>query len=62
MKRAFQIVVGILGLIPIYYGALGMITGAAGLMPAEAVTPAIDSQYRFLSAVYLGLGGMIMWL
>ena len=62
MKRGFQIVVGILSLIPIYYGGMGMITGAAGLMPAEAVTPAIDSQYRFLSAVYLGLGAMIMWL
>ena len=29
-------------------------------MPAEAVTPAIDSQFRFQSAVYFGFG-LIIW-
>ena len=53
---------GILSLIPGFYGLKNALAGAAAFMPIEAVTPAIDSQFRFQSAVYFGLALMIWWI
>ncbi len=60
MKLGLQIVVGILSLIPAWYGISNVIMGAAALMPAADVTTAIDSQFRYLSGIYIGLA-IIIW-
>ncbi len=62
MRRAFQIVVAILSLIPIGFGSVNFIHGAARYMPAEAVTAPIDSQFRFESAIYVAFGLMLWWM
>ena len=60
MKLGLQIVVGILSLIPAFFGLYNAWVGAARFMQPEAVTAAIDSQFRFQSAVYFGLA-LIIW-
>jgi Domain of unknown function (DUF4345) len=64
MKRALQIVTGVLGLVPIVTGLIGMsgtsdpIYAAAGLAPL----PLLDSNLRFFAGVWFGLGLAILWL
>lgn len=60
--RALQIVVGILSVIPAYFGALNLYLGASRFLDPASVVPALDSQFRFQSAVYLGLAGIIWWI
>lgn len=62
MKRGLQIVLTILSLIPLYYGVTGALFGAGQWIAAEAVTPAIDNQYRYLSAFYLVLAFLLWWM
>lgn len=62
MKRGLQIVVGVLSLIPAIFGAYNAFAGAGRFLPQEAVTAAIDSQFRFQSAVYFGLALIIWWV
>lgn len=62
MKRGLQIVLAILSLIPLYYGVTGVLFGAGQWLAAEAVTPAIDNQYRYLSAFYLVLAFLLWWM
>lgn len=61
MKRGLQIFLAIFSLAPLYFGITGVLSGAAGLMPAEAVTPGIDSQFRYLSGLYIGFAALIWW-
>jgi len=62
MKKSLQIVLAILSLIPLYFGITGVLFGAGHWIAAEAVTPAIDNQYRYLSAFYLSLAFLIWWI
>ncbi|MEM6826575.1 MAG: DUF4345 domain-containing protein [Pseudomonadota bacterium] len=62
MRRGLQVVLAILSLIPIGFGSLNFITGAARYMPADRVTAPIDSQFRYESAVYVAVGLMIWWV
>ena len=62
MKRGLQIVVGVLSLVPAGFGALNAMLGTGRLLPQEAVTAAIDSQFRFQSAVYFGIALIIWWM
>lgn len=62
MKLGLQIVVGVLSLIPAGFGLLNMVLGASRFLPPEAVNAAIDSQFRFQSAVYFGLALVIWWM
>lgn len=63
-KRMLQIVTGILGLVPFLTGLIGM-TGLddplyAGLgLPRDAT---LDSNMRFFSGVWCGLGFAVLWL
>ena len=61
MKRGLQIFLAIFSLAPLYFGVTGVLFGAAGLMPAEAVTPGMDSQFRYLSGLYIGFAALIWW-
>lgn len=62
MKRGLQIVLIILSLIPLYFGITGFLGGAASLNGGEAVTNALDNQFRYLSAFYLILTFLIWYM
>ena len=62
MKRALQVVLAFLSLLPLVVGTLGFIYGAALLAPAAGVTPKLDSQYRFVAAWDVGLALIVWWI
>lgn len=62
MKKTLQIILAVLSLIPLFFGLTGIVLGAGRWLPPEAVTPAIDNQYRYLSAFYLSLAFLIWWM
>ncbi|MEN9518512.1 MAG: hypothetical protein RLZZ381_1100 [Cyanobacteriota bacterium] len=68
-KRVLQTVLAILGLIPILTGGLDFFLGArslhvvGSLMPLDAVNDVVlDSQIRFLAAIWLGVGIILYWV
>lgn len=60
--RALQVVVGTLSLIPAYFGALNLYWGVGRFLNPTDIVPELDSQFRFQSAVYLGLAAIIWWI
>jgi hypothetical protein len=62
MKRALQVTVVVLSLLPLTFGTLGLVLGAAMYIPIEAATPKLDSQFRFMSAADIGLAFVAWWL
>ena len=62
MKRALQIVVAILSLLPLGVGTFGFVFGAGLFLPEGVATPRLDSQFRFLSAWDLGLACIVWWI
>ncbi|MEL6486828.1 MAG: DUF4345 domain-containing protein [Pseudomonadota bacterium] len=55
MRTAFRIVCLIIALVPLYFSTTQLIHGAGG------VSPALDSQYRYMSGLYLAIGlGMLV--
>lgn len=60
MKRGLQIALFVLSLIPLTFGVLGLVLGVLRFMPLDAAPAPLDSQYRFLSAVYVGIG-LLIW-
>ena len=62
MKRGLQVVLGVMSLIPLYFGVTNLFGGAGQFLTADAVNAAIDSQFRFQSAVYLSLVALIWWI
>ena len=63
-RRALQIVMGILGIIPLTAGLLGLLGGVedpryGGGVPRIVV---LDSNIRFYAGVWLGLGLTLYWL
>jgi hypothetical protein len=68
-KRALQIVLAILGLIPILTGGLDLILGARSLQVVGSLIPldvvndvVLDSQIRFLAAIWFGVGIIFYWM
>lgn len=61
MKLALQIVLAVLGGLPLAFGVLGLWAGVGLYIPAEAATPRLDSQFRFVSALDLGLASIAWW-
>ena len=63
-KRPLQIATAVLGAVPVLTGAVGMmglsdpLYASAGL-PAQAL---LDSNLRFLSGIWLGMGLAVFWL
>ena len=62
MKKTLQIILLVLSLIPLFFAVVGIWLGAGRWLPPEAVTPAIDNQYRYLSGFYLSLAFLIWWM
>ena len=63
-KRTLQIVMSILGVIPVATGVIGL-SGVRDPLYASAQLPAnvlLDSNLRFFAGVWLGLGVAIYWL
>lgn len=63
-KRLLQILTAILGVVPVLTGMIGMF-GLSDPIYASANLPAnalLDSNLRFLSGVWLGLGLAVFWL
>lgn len=61
MKVALQVIVAVLGALPLAFGLLGLWAGVGLYIPAEAATPKLDSQFRFVSALDLGLCAIAWW-
>jgi len=63
-KLGLQIVMGLLGIIPVATGLLGLLGVADPFYVAAGVPPIVmlDSNLRFFSGVWLGLGLGIYWL
>jgi|SRR6185369_14513981 hypothetical protein len=62
MKRTLQVVLAFLSLLPLIFGGLSFIYGAALFAPASGVTPKLDSQYRFVAAWELCLTFIVWWI
>jgi hypothetical protein len=61
-RRGLQIVLALLSLIPLAFGLLGLAFGIGRFGGDPKALVQLDSQYRFLSAVYVGLAGTIWWM
>lgn len=61
MKVALQVVLAVLGVLPLAFGVLGLWAGVGLYIPVEAATPKLDSQFRFVSALDLGLAAIAWW-
>jgi hypothetical protein len=62
MKRALQVTIAVLSLLPLAFGTLGLIEGATMYIAPEAATPKLDSQFRFMSGWDIGLAFVVWWL
>ena|SRR5688572_23611137 len=62
MKRSLQVVVALLSLLPLTFGVLGILFGAERFLPGTVVPANLDSQFRFLSAWYVGLAVIAWWM
>jgi hypothetical protein len=63
-KRGLQIVTAVLGLVPVATGLIGLLGVRDPLYTAIGVPPlaVLDSNLRFFSGVWLGLGLALLWL
>ncbi len=58
---AFRIARILIGLVPLFLGGTGVLFGAEEHTGGGVVANALDSQYRYLAAVYVAVGGMILY-
>lgn len=58
---AFRIATILVGMISLFLGGTGILLGAVEHSEGETVAAALDSQYRYLAAVYFVVGTMIIW-
>jgi len=61
VKLALRVTLAVLGLLPLAFGTLGLLYGVHLYIPAEAATPKLDSQFRFMSALDVGLACIAWW-
>jgi len=62
MKLGLQIILFILSLIPLYFAVTGIKDGAIALNDGTAVSAGLENQFRYLSAFYLILTGLIWYI
>ena len=60
--QTLRIILGVLGLVPIFIGLSGIYTGLDSLVPGAEITSVADGQYRYLSAIYFGFGCILIWI
>jgi hypothetical protein len=61
LKRALQITIAVLSLLPLTFGTLGLLLGVGLYIPLETATPKLDSQFRFMSGWDVGLAFVVWW-
>jgi len=61
-RRALQVVLVVLAVIPIGTGLMDMLFGAGTLPSEQDLNPDLQSNYRFFATIWLGLGLMILWI
>jgi hypothetical protein len=68
-KKVLQIVLGVLGLIPILTGGLNLIMGASALnldgasFSSDVLNNVVlDSEIRFFGAIWFGIGIILYWM
>jgi hypothetical protein len=61
MKRALQVTIAVLSLLPLTFGTLGLVMGVGMYIPVESATPKLDSQFRFMSGWDIGLAFVVWW-
>lgn len=59
-RRGLQATLTILGLIAVTFGALTVLTGAAGVLASGPVSASVDSEMRFYAAWYLAAGVLLL--
>lgn len=57
-KRLLQAVVALLALIPVVMGGSGVLTGPSAVLGPSSWSNDLDSHYRYLSGIFLGLGAL----
>jgi len=62
MKRALQVTIAVLSVLPLAVGTLGFIFGPGLFLPSGVATPKLDSQFRFLSALDIALAVIVWWI
>jgi hypothetical protein len=62
MKKALQVTVAMLSLLPLTFGLLGLFSGVGRFLPQGVPVPDLDSQFRFMSGWYLGLALIAWWM
>jgi Na+/H+ antiporter NhaD/arsenite permease-like protein len=62
MKRALQVTIAILSLVPLSIGAIGILLGTSRWLPANIITPDFDSHYRYIAGYYVSLGLLGLWI
>lgn len=58
---AFRIATILVASVSLFLGGTGVFWGAVEHTGGDAVAAALDSQYRYLAAVYFVVGAMILW-
>ncbi|AVR97545.1 DUF4345 domain-containing protein [Pseudoduganella armeniaca] len=63
-KKALQVVTAMLGLVPLGTGLIGLMGLSDPLYASLGIpaAPILDSNPRFLSGVWLGLGCAVLWM
>lgn len=61
-RRALQLVVAVLALVPLTTSSLIIIQGAGRFIGTEAVPAGLDSAIRYLAGVYFGVALYIWWI
>ena len=59
-RRLLQATVAVLSLVPILAGAAGIVLGP-GFVDGPAEERDLDSQFRYLSGIFLGIGLAFLW-
>jgi hypothetical protein len=62
MKRALQVTIAVLSLLPLAFGMAGLFLGVGMYIRPELATPKLDSQFRFMSGWDVGLALIAWWL
>ncbi|MEU3019627.1 DUF4345 domain-containing protein [Nocardiopsis sp. NPDC007018] len=60
--KAFQALLVLLALFVVVVGAVDTLFGTAPLPGETAVSPEVDSNYRFFSALFLAVGLLLLWI
>ena len=62
MRRWLQVVLAVLGTIPIVTGVMAIAGGPAGMLDGQSTTSTVDNEVRFLAVYWLAFGCVVWWL